>query len=305
MRSLTLAAALAAMLAAPAWADVVTLNDGSKREGKVLREDAEELVLEVTQGRLKAEITFKRSEVKGVEKGPTAAEKTLAEVEKRKAALKDTDAAGWLDFAQWLDRLTGFSQDARAAYEKVIRIDPENEAARRKLGYQRVGGQWLTEADIMTAKGLVLHNGKWVTPEEKKKAEDAAAKQIDEIRIALADEVKKQGGDLPSTPDAKRLETWRRAMEELAKQRAAQYGPDYVGAASGGPTLGPYGYGYYGVYTSTGEYLPYVPYNGIYYYTTGGCWPGAVSSGGSSWGSYYGFRFHYRDKHVDLQWGGW
>jgi hypothetical protein len=303
MRSLTLAAALAAMLAAPAWADLVTLKDGSKREGKVVRQDDEEVVLEITQGRLKAEVTFKRSEVKGIEKGPTAAEKTLAEVEKRRAALKDDDAAGWLGFAQWLDRLTGFSQDARAAYEKVVRLDPENEAARRKLGYQKIGGQWLTEAEIMTAKGLVLHNGKWVTPEEKKKAEESLARQLDDIRIALADETRKPDGELPAGPDARRLELWRRAMEEIAKQRAAQYGPDYVGSTSGGPTMGPYGYGYYGVYTSTGEYLPFVPSGGIYYYTAGSRWPGSAGTWGGSWGSYYGFNFHYKDKHIDLHWG--
>jgi len=137
-------AALAALAADPARADVLTLNDGSQREGKVVKESEAEVVLEVSQGRLKAEVTFKRSEVKSIEKGPTAADKILAEVEKRKAALKDDDAAGWVEYAKWLDRQSGFSQDARAAWEKVLKIDADNEAARTKLGYQKVGGQWLT-----------------------------------------------------------------------------------------------------------------------------------------------------------------
>ena len=69
MRNLMLGTVLAGLLAGPAMADVVTLTDGSKREGKVVREDAREVVLQVVQGRLSAEITFKREEVRSIEKG--------------------------------------------------------------------------------------------------------------------------------------------------------------------------------------------------------------------------------------------
>ena len=80
MKTAFLAVGLAALLAAPALADVVTLTDGSKREGKVIREDDKFVTLEIVQGRMRGEMVFNREKVKSIERGPTAAEKLQAEV---------------------------------------------------------------------------------------------------------------------------------------------------------------------------------------------------------------------------------
>jgi hypothetical protein len=309
--SLALAAVLAVLAAGPGRADVVTLTDGSKREGKVVKDCDQEVVLEVTQGRLKAEVTFKRSEVKSIEKGPTAAEKLLAEVEKRKAQLKDDDAAGWVEYARWLDRQSGFSRDARAAWEKVVKIDPDNEAARTKLGYQKVGGQWLTEDEIMAAKGLVKSGDKWVKPEEKAAADEKLAKQAEDLKIAAAEDVRKER-EKAAQAEADKLAAWRKQMEALAAQRAAENAPGFAATNSGGVVLGPYGYGYYGVYSSNGQYLPFVPYTGSTVYYTGPGWP---YSTGTVWPTYTGYRrdtrsgglffnFQYNSKHVKINVGG-
>lgn len=267
MRAAVIALALAGLAASAALADVVTLKDGSKREGKVVKQDAEKVVLEVSQGRLKAQITFKRSEVVKIEKGKTANERLLAELAARRRKLRSRDAKGWLAFAQWLGRQNGFSKDARAAYEKVISIDKNNAVARRKLGYEKVAGQWLTREEILIAKGYVRHAGRWVTPEEKAGEE----KKLQNVKIALADEVKKQQEEKVDA-DAKARAKWLREMQALADQKAARYqaGGVVATAGSGGVVLGRYGYGYYGVRTSTGEYIPYVQASpGVVYYTTG------------------------------------
>ncbi len=267
MRALMLSITLAGLVAGSALADVVKLKDGSEREGKVVKEDAEKVVLEVSQGRLKAQITFKRSEVVSIKKGKTANERLLAEVAARRARLRPRDAAGWLAFAQWLDRQHGFSKDARAAYEKVITIDENNAVARRKLGYQKVAGQWLTTEEIMVAKGYVRHGARWVAPEEKTKEE----KKLENVKIALAEEVKKQQAKKLDADAAARAK-WLKEMQALADLKAARYRAAAATATvgSGGVVLGPYGYGYYGVRTSTGEYLPYVRATpGVVYYRTG------------------------------------
>lgn len=285
---LALLGALMAVAAGPAArADTVVLTDGTRREGKIVSENAEQVVLEIAQGRMSARMAFARKEVAAIERGPTANDKLLAEVARRRAALKADDAAGWLELARWLDAQSGLSADARAAWEKVLKLDPDNEAARTRLGYRRLDGRWVTEAEYMTAQGLVLHEGRWVRPEEKRRAEaderisiELAAKPEDEPAAAAA---------APAAPasEAERLAEWRRQMDALARERAAQYAPAAPGVVtveSGGVVLGPYGYGYYGVRTSGGQYLPFVPANGPYVVTTGG-WPYAYSGACTRTGS--------------------
>ena len=306
MRTALLGILLVGLLAAPALADVVTLADGSKREGKVLKETDQEVVLQVTQGRLSAEITFKRSEVKSVERGQTAAEKVLAEVERRKAALKDKDAVGWLEFAQWLDKQPGFSRDVREACEKVVSLEPNNDWARTRLGYQRLGGQWLSEAEVMAARGLVAYQGRWVTPGEKKAAEETAADRTEDITVLTPEELRKRRAQ--EQLDGKKLAEWQAQMLSRAAGVAAQtYPPGVVSVRSGGVVLGPYGYGFYGVTTTDGQYLPFVPYRGLNdTYLFNGVWFG--TDGPMFFDSYnttdYGrfrFNFDYNTRHIHLR----
>jgi len=134
----------AALCAGAARADVVVLEDGSEREGRVVRQDEKEVVLEVAAGKIKMELVLQRSEVRSIRKGRTANEKLLAEMKKRRSRLNDRNVAGWLAYARWLDRQPGLGKEARVAFEKVIVISPNNEAARRRLGYYRVGRKWVT-----------------------------------------------------------------------------------------------------------------------------------------------------------------
>ena len=54
------------------------------------------------------------------------------------------------------------SAEQRRQAEAVLQRDPDNEAARRVLGHERVGGRWLTHAEAMKERGYVLFRGQWL-----------------------------------------------------------------------------------------------------------------------------------------------
>ncbi len=60
----------------------------------------------------------------------------------------------------------GASDDARREFERVLELDPEHLAARRALGYERVGDRWLRGDEARIARGLVLYDGQWRLPSE-------------------------------------------------------------------------------------------------------------------------------------------
>jgi hypothetical protein len=73
---------------------------------------------------------------------------------------------------------------ARAAYERVLALDPEHRAARRALGYVLVDGRWLTaeEARRLTAESTTP---KTVPPAAKAPVDPAAA-LAERLRGAIA-----------------------------------------------------------------------------------------------------------------------
>lgn len=81
------------------------------------------------------------------------------------AALAKGDAAGAYRLALELEG-KGYAELAKSAYGRVIDAEPDHAAARRALGYERVGGRWLTGDDLLRAKGLVLSGGRWVLAQE-------------------------------------------------------------------------------------------------------------------------------------------
>ena len=50
--------------------------------------------------------------------------------------------------------------------EQVLRFDPQNETARRGLGYVRVGQNWIMPEERFRRMGYVKHKGKWKLPQE-------------------------------------------------------------------------------------------------------------------------------------------
>jgi hypothetical protein len=169
---------LLALAARPAAADTVYLADGTTLEGKVT-----DLGDEIRLQRGPGALTIPKRRILRIEPGPTKEEQYAA----RAAALRDDDLAGRLALAAWC-REQGLPAQARAEHEKALRIDADCEEAHRALGHECVDGRWLPFDDAQKAKGLVLHRGQWIAPEERDLR--AALEESAALRRAVVDEVR-------------------------------------------------------------------------------------------------------------------
>jgi HEAT repeat protein len=81
----------------------------------------------------------------------------------------------------------------------VVGIDTDHRAARRELGYEKVGGEWVTGDDAQRSKGFVLCAGKWMLPAEadrlmraglmeQPKANEEHRRRAEELVAAMLDD---------------------------------------------------------------------------------------------------------------------
>lgn len=92
-------------------------------------------------------------------------DQALLEYRERVAAIEKGDASGHYLLGLWCKQ-QGLADEARLQFDKVVSLSPDHRGARRELGHEQCGGQWLTRDEAMRAKGLVLHDGAWMLPEE-------------------------------------------------------------------------------------------------------------------------------------------
>ena len=130
-------------------------------------------------------------------KADAAMAATLAEYKARRdrALVKADDH--W-KLAQWCEE-NGLEAEAKAHLTIVTRIDPNHAAARKRLGYKKQGGRWVTDAQLAEEKA---------DAELQKKADRAWKPRLEKYRAMLA------GKD-----EAKRAEA-RRALLEVTDPRA-------------------------------------------------------------------------------------
>jgi len=96
----------------------------------------------------------------------------------------DKDAKPWIAAADFAYQ--NFLYDKfQEALEKVLTIEPNNTTARARLGYLRVGNEWVKAADAdekeitdNTAKGLVQYGRNWVKPEQAEAQRTAERKVL-------------------------------------------------------------------------------------------------------------------------------
>lgn len=163
-------AAVGLMLGAvPAAADVVYRTNGGRIVGTIVEAPSDTTVVTV-KSRFG---TFKipRSEIERIEYGNTVAENYT------EAAKKFGSTAGeQLKLALWCQD-NGYRKEYQRHLEKVIELDPDHAEARRRLGFQRENGKWVTRDAALAAKGLVTYKGRTVLPQEKeileRKAQDS------------------------------------------------------------------------------------------------------------------------------------
>jgi hypothetical protein len=165
-----LALLVVALAATSAFADVVHLKDGGTIEGKVVAEDKTQVTIDTRFGRQ----TIERSRIDRIEKGKTPQE----EIAEREAALaKGGTAQQWFELAEFAGS-KGLKKERERLLDKALAVDPDHEAANRAKGRVKHEGRWMTPAERdaavkaaeeaqMRERGLVPFEGRWVTAEEK------------------------------------------------------------------------------------------------------------------------------------------
>lgn len=162
--SLALASAVSAASGA-ARADKVVLVGGEIIEGQATRQGGK-VKVQIESG----EIALPAAAVLRIEK----AESFVGRYEARYAALPPRDVASRLSLADYC-RDHDMRSKERGLLAEVLDIDPNNAAARSRLGYVKTDAGWVKESDAQRSKGLVSHEGQWVTRAELADIERARA----------------------------------------------------------------------------------------------------------------------------------
>ena len=220
LRSACLSVVVGGLLAAPALADVVHLKKGGRVEGAIVSEDRNGVTLDVSMGR----ITIPMQSVLRVEKKTSA----LSEFRRRLDALDTLDLRAHIELARFAtdQALRG---EAKAAWARVLDLDPGNAEAHRQLGHVVMDGVYMDEDQANRARGLVHFDGRWMTPEEQASLlREREMRALDERRIA---ESRRRERDAETRAERAEAEA---ARERAAAQRTTGF-PVYGGFVGGGP----------------------------------------------------------------------
>jgi hypothetical protein len=157
-------------------ADVFELTGGGHLEGKLLpADDASKLncTIELSAG---GRVTIARSQIAKIDTVTDA----VAEYQKLARTSPDTVDAHW-QLAEWC-REHKLRDERRQHLDRILELNPNHADARAALGFHQKDGQWMNRDDVMASRGLVLFDGKYVTPQQVE-----LLKQQKEARVTQAD----------------------------------------------------------------------------------------------------------------------
>lgn len=150
---------------APAWlaggacADVIRLSHGGEVRGTLRPGHTRDpqITMETLTGGL---VVVARGEVQF-----TAVRRIeFEQYELKAAAVPHTIAAHW-ELAEWC-RQNQLRAQRDEQLEQILLLQPDHAEAHRALGHVLERGQWMTRDEQMASRGYVLHNGKYLTPQE-------------------------------------------------------------------------------------------------------------------------------------------
>lgn len=149
-----------------ARADIFELKDGGQLVGQVIeRSEKGSYLVRTADG---AQVSLDRDQLERI----VAQNEATVEYERRSRSAPDT-AAAHRELAAWC-REHGLQAEVEHHLRRVVDLDPNDEDARRSLGFLRVGDRWLEHDDVMKLRGLQFFEGKWRT------AQDIAIRQRDD-----------------------------------------------------------------------------------------------------------------------------
>lgn len=146
-------------LASNSRADIFELTSGGRLEGKLVQSgaaDKSNYVIDLAAG---GRLTIPRSQVTKVD----ATSDVEAEYQKLARTSPDTVEAHW-KLAEWC-RERKLRDEARRHLERILELNPNHEAARTALGFRQKDGQWMNRDDVMASRGMVMYEGRYVTPQ--------------------------------------------------------------------------------------------------------------------------------------------
>ncbi|HEY3119063.1 MAG TPA: hypothetical protein VGL15_00450 [Vicinamibacteria bacterium] len=209
------------LFAGLAGADEVFIRGGGRLTGEIVERGPDSILVDLGYGQVGLSLVS----VERIVASPSP----LSLYEQRAARLGPDDVTGWLALGQWAGDhdLPG---KARTAFEYVLSIDPDDEAAHRALGDVRIGDQWMTLEESYRARGYVRFEGAWVSPQERRAMLDdrLAAAQEDLLR-AEADARVREAEARARAAEAEA----RRAEAELRRAEAEAEGPVFPGFIAG------------------------------------------------------------------------
>ena len=210
-----MAAMIASTIAcASGWADVFELTDGGQVVGKRIEQNSnDQFVIQTNEG---AQVILARSHIQRVVQQNEAA----AEYGKRSRAAADT-AEAHRELAAWC-REHKLLDEVEHHLLRVIELDPDDEEARRSLGYQRVGDRWLDRDGLMTARGLRFYDGKYRTTQDIAVRE--REKQSGDVEVDWSSNLRLWRGWLDSRREAQAQE----AMTKITAINDPQAAPGIV-----------------------------------------------------------------------------
>lgn len=187
---------LVACSAPPLRADLFELKDGGEVAGSVIeRGDEGDYIVRTNDG---AEVSLDRNSIQRIVQHDEA----MAEYRTKSRSAPDTVEAH-RELAEWC-RARKMLREADHHLARVAELDPDDEDARRSLGYQRVGNRWLTSDDVMTARGMIFFDGKYRTKQD----------------AALRDREKKQSS--VNVDWFQQIRLWRGFLDNRRPERVAE-----------------------------------------------------------------------------------
>ncbi|MBW2993219.1 hypothetical protein KY317_01440 [Candidatus Woesearchaeota archaeon] len=197
MRRLLVVCAMIIILCAIALGDVIHMCDGRKITGKIIREDADSVVVKTRYG----EMSIPRSDIDHIEKG-----KVPEEIYEEKAkALKKDDGEGHYQLGLWCKE-NNLNKEAKEEFKKAIAANPDHEDARKQLGYEKVEGKW-----VLTAKEA-KEQKKTKQSDQKKEPSSQLSAILNLVEIA----VKK--GKLTNSAKLEKANLSEKDFEEIAEK---------------------------------------------------------------------------------------
>jgi hypothetical protein len=153
--------------------DVFELSGGGAVRGVSEESDAKSYVVRTDDGVL---VTISRNEVARVIR-----EGEFAQEYRRRSRQAADDPASHRELAAWC-KDHGLAAEARTHMRRLLELAPDDEAARRSLGYVKRGQTWLSQDELMAHRGLQLFDGKYRTAQDvaiRKRNHAADAAEID------------------------------------------------------------------------------------------------------------------------------